>query len=115
MKRRKAKPIPYWWLSFADEDGFRGVAIVRARDMVEAVVICHRLGINPGGQVLGWPCPFDKEHTVDAAMTNRLLTKAEVLSMTELDPITPVEATSRGRTQTKIHPAPQGRKPKSSS
>lgn len=42
-----------WYLSFADDEGFRGAVVVLGRDLVDAVERSHILGINPGGQVLG--------------------------------------------------------------
>lgn len=47
----------WWWLSFADEDGFRGVVIVRACGLLHAVRTANKLEINPGGEVLGYPLP----------------------------------------------------------
>ncbi len=49
-----------WWLSFADDEGFRGACVVDVGeddDFLQAVMISHSLGINPGGQVLGDTCP----------------------------------------------------------
>lgn len=46
-----------WWLSFAAEDGFRGVVLTRANSMIEAVQKTHALGINPGGEVRGFEVP----------------------------------------------------------
>jgi hypothetical protein len=45
--------VAWWWLSFADEDGFRGVAIVQARGVIGAVEEALRRNINPGGDVQG--------------------------------------------------------------
>jgi hypothetical protein len=45
--------VALWWLSFADEDGFRGVAIVQARRVIGAVEEALRRNINPGGDVQG--------------------------------------------------------------
>lgn len=46
-----------WWLSFADPDKpegeqFLGVTIVEAPTILEAIRTAHRLGANPGGEVL---------------------------------------------------------------
>lgn len=49
--------IWWWWLSFADDTGFLGVAIVQASLMELAVSQAHSLGINPGGEVFGHPVP----------------------------------------------------------
>ena len=46
-----------WWLSFADDDGCRGVCIVDAPDFLLAVVRTKALGINPGGEVWGHEMP----------------------------------------------------------
>jgi len=44
----------YWWLSFSDEKNL-GIAIVempKGSHGIEAIKEAHRLGINPGGEVL---------------------------------------------------------------
>lgn len=47
---------PRWmWLSFADETGFLGAAIVQAGGLLEATIIARAKGCNPGGEVLGEP------------------------------------------------------------
>lgn len=43
----------YTWCSFANEEGFLGVCIVEADNVIEAAMRAHELGINPGGEVLG--------------------------------------------------------------
>jgi hypothetical protein len=50
----------WWWLSFADDEAppgerFRGVCIVPGGNIVQATQTAWDLGINPGGQVAGWP------------------------------------------------------------
>ena len=47
------------WLSFVDrtkpEGGqFLGVIMVDAKDIMEAVKLCHAMNINPGGEVMGF-------------------------------------------------------------
>lgn len=39
MKRvkRTRKPAPWLWMSFVNDDGFRGLIIIRARDIIEGV------------------------------------------------------------------------------
>ena len=90
--KRKPRPIPYWWMSFADEihDVFNGVVIMRARDMQEALTIAHKLGISPGGQVVGFRCLSDfhiPEEAVgkllDRETLNRLFPDDEVKSIKE--------------------------------
>lgn len=73
-------PEAWYWCSFADDDGFRGVAIVRASGVLSASQEARRRGINPGGEVLAFP--LDPEHE-PGEFANRLLTKdeAEAASM----------------------------------
>lgn len=67
----------WWWLSFASEIGFLGVAIVQAGSFLAAVETARALGINPGGEVQGWDLPSDPP----AAYQNRLLSKAMLKRM----------------------------------
>lgn len=64
------------YLSFASEAGFLGGCIVRGDDVVEAVKEAHRLGCNPGGEVLGAPIP--DEQMVPEQYRDRLLQKDEI-------------------------------------
>lgn len=48
MHRRK------WYLSFASPGKFLGACVVEADGFIEAVDEANHLGINPGGEVLGW-------------------------------------------------------------
>ncbi len=78
------RPERWWWLSFADEDGFRGVCIVRARGLVPAIARTHLLGINPGGEVQGAELPEANETAIGyfiealTPFTDRLLTRADL-------------------------------------
>lgn len=50
----------WFWLSFADPDKprgeqFLGVVMLQARDLRHAHMESHRLGLNPGGEVLIYP------------------------------------------------------------
>lgn len=48
------KPTVCVWLSFADDTGYLGGALVYpATDILDAVFKAHELGINPGGEVQG--------------------------------------------------------------
>ena len=55
------QPETYWYMSFADEkeDKFNGACVVKARGVLDAIQTAHRLGINPGGQVLAMEVPAD--------------------------------------------------------
>ena len=68
-----------FWLSCADVDGFRGVAIVEAQNLAGAVQKAKALGISPGGQVLGPSYPADAPgYDVAVANQNRLLSRADI-------------------------------------
>lgn len=70
-----------FWLSFADPDKpsgsqFLGVVVIRAASYPLAVHETHRLGINPGGEVLG--VELDAQAAENAALPrNRILTREE--------------------------------------
>jgi hypothetical protein len=44
------EPIRTWWLSFADDGEFLGVAVVRARGVLDAIDICNEHGCGTGGR-----------------------------------------------------------------
>jgi hypothetical protein len=50
-----------WWLSFAGEEGSRGVCIIKACDLAAALSKAHRLGLNPGGEVRAFEIPDELE------------------------------------------------------
>ena len=66
----------FYYLSYADDVGFRGACIVRGRCVVTAGFEARRLGISPGGQVLGAHVP--KEELPAEQWRNRLLTEQEL-------------------------------------
>ena len=45
--------MTWWWLSFSDGDGPRGVAIVEGDNILDAAEVAWQEGCNPGGEVLG--------------------------------------------------------------
>lgn len=58
--------MTWFWLSFADPgkprgSQFLGVVIVLAPDFLGAVRKAHALGLNPGGEVRGYPMPAPPE------------------------------------------------------
>lgn len=68
---------PVWmWLSFADETGNLGVAIVEGGGVVEAALNAKLRGCNPGGEVLAYP--LDPEHLPPEELRNRLLSEGEL-------------------------------------
>ena len=70
-----ANDLGLWWLSFADESGFKGVVIVEAFGFTDALSRSHALGVNPGGEVQGSRITPDG---IPEAMHNRLLKKADL-------------------------------------
>lgn len=50
-----------WWVSFAEPGSFLGVALVRAEDLISATQKARALGINPGGEVMGFPLLPEQE------------------------------------------------------
>lgn len=66
----------WWWLSFADETGNLGVAVVPGDDEMTAVLVSHNLGINPGGEIQMFELPLEGHLAlVDACV---LLSRAEL-------------------------------------
>jgi hypothetical protein len=71
-------PEVWHYVSFADEQ-FRGVVVIQAHGIGDAISKCHRLNINPGGEVIAIPIPDEILAQVPEADRNRLLSKADVL------------------------------------
>lgn len=75
MAEIAAGELGLWWLSFADDTGFRGVVIVEAYGFTDALAISRDKGLNPGGEVQGWRVdPTDHPE----GMRNRLLKKPDL-------------------------------------
>ncbi len=69
--------LSWFWLSFADAgkprgEQFLGVVILQARDSRHAHMESHRLGLNPGGEVLIYPTTEPHEQ-----YRNRVLSRIE--------------------------------------
>ena len=76
----------WYWLSFADNglpkgEQFLGVCMVEAHSPVDAVVVAHDLGVNPGGEVQIFALPAD--YAPPASHANRLLDRAEAERIAE--------------------------------
>ena len=63
-----------FYLSFADDNGFRGACVVNASDLLTAVARANQLNISPGGEVIGLPWPSD----VPCLPMDRLMTREEI-------------------------------------
>src|SRR5262245_38278214 len=76
------RPWLWWWLSFADASGFKGVAIVGPEQSVAGAALqAHVLGINPGGEVVGHPIHADGLAAIPADLRKRLLSRAEAVAL----------------------------------
>lgn len=67
------------YCSCVGEEGFRGAFIVKAKDLRRAVKAANRLGINPGGEIMGVVVPADiAAHPATRKYVGRLLTREEI-------------------------------------
>lgn len=78
--------MSWQWLSFAhagdpevpgDTDRFLGVVVVEAADFLNAVKITHNLGVNPGGEVVGYPIEEQFLEAIPVEDRNRVLNKSD--------------------------------------
>jgi hypothetical protein len=67
-----------WYISFADDGGFRGATVVEAKDAKSALAEATRRGINPGGEAKMLPAPDIAEAK---AMLNRLVLEDEMRAL----------------------------------
>lgn len=72
-----------FWLSFAGEEGFRGVVLVDADDFLTAHLQTVFAGINPGGEVIGHELPPDVD--TDQARLTYALPRLTLLSRADLE------------------------------
>jgi hypothetical protein len=70
-----SQPLRWFYLSFADEQ-FLGAALVEAQGFAHAIKLTHKLGINPGGEVLSHEVPTSVKIPEEAK--NRLLSKSDL-------------------------------------
>lgn len=55
------EPKPLWWLSYAGEEGSRGVVIVRGASFFDAAKRSREMKLSPGGEVVGFVVPVEEE------------------------------------------------------
>ncbi len=72
------QPMGLWYLSFAEPGKFNGGVFVEARGHTSALRESHRLGINPGGQVLHFPILPVVAFRIPQTLRNKLLTRLEL-------------------------------------
>lgn len=86
LQQEEAQQPERWhWCSFADESGNLGVAVVRARGPLDSITRCNTLKINPGGEVMFFELPLDKDtpqqiHDELIKKADRLLDKQEAIA-----------------------------------
>lgn len=85
MTRVNEVPSGWFYISFCDPDRpkgtqFLGAVIVRADDMASATREAWRLGINPGGEALGFSIPLVYLRNSEG-YRERLLSKEELQKM----------------------------------
>ena len=74
------EPEVWHYVSFAAET-FNGAVVIKAHGIGDAVSKCHRLNINPGGQVLAVMMPDEIVAQVPETHRNRLLSREDVQSI----------------------------------
>lgn len=76
LRQEESQPYRWWYLSYADDTGFRGAVVVRARGFIGATMLANSLRISPGGECRGQD--FRPECVPAAHLTNRLLTMEDL-------------------------------------
>ena len=77
LAEERNNPLSVWYLSYADDYGFRGGVYLQAHGPAEATYLSNRRGYSPGGAVMVvGPLPADK--IPDRKFWNRLLTKQDI-------------------------------------
>lgn len=72
----------WWWLSFAAEEGFRGVVVVGpADDFLSAVMLTHAHHLSPGGQVVGFEIPAWALEQIPAIDRFKVLSASEARAL----------------------------------
>ncbi len=59
IDRERKNPPGWWYLSFAEPGNWLGAIIVQGQGFATALDRANRLGINPGGEVQGFPLSED--------------------------------------------------------
>jgi len=67
-----------FWLSYAEEGNFLGACIVEGDDFVGACIEAKRVGLSPGGQVLGVDLDASMVGAVPEGYRGRLLDATQV-------------------------------------
>lgn len=81
--RLKEAASGWWWLSYAGDDGFRGVIIAGPAAGFLSVIEMSE-GISPGGQVRGSWLSDEMLALVPEDMRNRVLSRDEAMGLSKL-------------------------------
>ena len=73
-----SRPSELWWLSYAGEEGSRGVVVVEAEGFLHACQRSHQLGLSPGGEVHGTPVPAGEWRERCLPFVDKLSTREEL-------------------------------------
>jgi hypothetical protein len=74
---RLERPKNVWWLSFADNDGFRGAVIIHGEDFLTALMECNMRKINPHGECQGAEFSEEGAQKIPEHWKNRILSHEE--------------------------------------
>ena len=67
-----------WWLSYAGEEGSRGVVLCEGESFLHACQRSHQLGLSPGGQVHGTLVPEGRWRAQCRPFVDKLSTREEL-------------------------------------
>jgi len=81
------QPLRWWYLSYADDDGFRGGLLLEAHGELHAIELAQRLNLSPGGQVLILEVPSEVAVTLQDESKGRLLSKPELERLFDEKPV----------------------------
>lgn len=73
----EGQPMRWWFLSFAAPGKSLGAVLVEARGPTSALRLTHRLGINPGGQVMTSEVLAEYAARIPESMRHRLCSRKE--------------------------------------
>lgn len=71
-------PSQLWWLSYAGEEGSRGVVLCEGESFLHACQRSHQLGLSPGGEVKGFLVPEGGWRSRCAPFVDKLSTREEL-------------------------------------
>jgi hypothetical protein len=73
----RGKGTKWWWLSFANPDGFLGVIVGNGDNPWDIKDRAWEMGINPGGEIAA--CQLESDEVPDEKFRWRLLSRQELI------------------------------------